>query len=643
MKPLRGTAGAALALALMLPGSAVAETRGHGGGWFEVQIPGPITQVDRDRIVAAGGEHLMFWPPSSYLAWSADGDLDQRVRARTLRPDVKIDRSARQASRLVALQPADESLLPLAAATRLLAVDPADSSGDLVQVTLAPGPGVVDRVASIGSVLYVGPAATGMFAEDEASAQIVAGNVGGFPTRPWPGYRDWLAEHGLDGSGVTATIVDTGLDETHPDLKSRVTGKFWYGPVAEPWDLGGHGTHVAGIVAGDGTNDLAFGVEDEDGFRYGLGVAPGAELIGQAAIPITPTSYQYPDISRDAVRAGANVWNASWHSGEGTGVGYIANARTMDMLVRDADWDSLGAEALTMVFSAGNAGSGLRTMTAPKEAKNLITVGNSHSHRSGSIHAIANTSSRGPAVDGRILPTVVAPGSSIISTRGAPAGSSCGVPATGTIFYSSCSGTSMAAPHVTGAAALITQWWRNGNEGSTPSPAMIKGLLVNTAVDLALPDVPSPHEGWGRVDLGAVLDPSVSRIYVDGDEVLSDPGSGFSLDVTPVDPERPMKVTLVWTDAPGAPGANPALVNDLDLRVSDGENIYLGNSFDRGMSIVGGQRDSLNNLENVYLKDPSGTYTVTIEAVALPGDGVPFLGDETDQDFALVVSNATLA
>jgi hypothetical protein len=102
---------------------------------------------------------------------------------------------------------------------------------------------------------------------------------------------------------------------------------------------------------------------------------------------------------------------------------------------------------------------------------------------------------------------------------------------------------------------------------------------------------------------------------------------------------------VVWTDPPGAPGANPALVNDLDLEVvaPDGTT-FLGNQFKDGRSISGGEANRVDNVENVFIDAAGeGTYTVTVRAFNLPADGVPFGGDQTDQDFALVISNAVVS
>jgi hypothetical protein len=199
----------------------------------------------------------------------------------------------------------------------------------------------------------------------------------------------------------------------------------------------------------------------------------------------------------------------------------------------------------------------------------------------------------------------------------------------------------MAAPHVTGAVALITQWWRGSNADADPSPAMSKALLVNSAVDMGAPDVPNRHEGWGRIHLGNLFDPSVQRSYLDQQLVFGEVDEATTESVV-VGAGAALRVTLAWTDAPGLAGTveESALVNDLDLVVigPDGTRWH-GNVFADGVSVGGGKGDRLNNLENVFLAAPvAGTYQVVVSAANLPGDGIPGNEDLTDQDFALVTS-----
>jgi hypothetical protein len=297
-----------------------------------------------------------------------------------------------------------------------------------------------------------------------------------------------------------------------------------------------------------------------------------------------------------------------------------------------------------LVFSAGNSGPGAGTVTKPKEAKNVIVTGGTQTHRvSGNVDAMYNSSSRGPAADGRTLPTIAAPAQSVSSTI-KPSAAQCGPAIGGTNgLYSFCTGTSMAAPHASGAVILMAEWWRNHNDGEDFSPAMAKALLVNSATAITGTSAPPNNNvGWGRIDLRPVLDSNLDFEFFDQEVLFENSGEVWSVAVNLADPGQPMKISLVWSDAPGAVGANPALVNDLDLEVTNEDGTtWRGNHFESFWSVAGGEPDRLNNLENVFIQQAGdGSYTITIRAHNLPEPAIPEHPSEVNQDFALVVSNA---
>jgi subtilisin family serine protease len=647
------------AIAPALPGGA-----SSSAGWYEVTFAHRLTQADHDAVRAAGGDIVAYVPANTYLAWF-DAKPTVEGASVSLRPAAeKVDPylSGTGKLHLVALvaAPAEAQVSALLGGLGDIAdVRPNPAHDALIDVFITADVAAARMIAGLDSVLYIGPESSGLAPENEASAQIVAGNVTG--TTIAKGYEAWQRDVGVTGKGVRVTIVDSGIDPRHPDLAGAIEGKVdrSQSPTGEPMDGGGHGTHVAGIVAGRGLGLSGTGQRprptDSGGYIHGLGVAPEAGLVDQnylantAAGPLCGNTWPpaaWEPMTADALAKGSSLSNSSWQSCEGTGVGYIRSASEMDRLTRDGDSSKPGAQPFTMVFSAGNsgAGTGNQTMlTAPKEAKNTIVVASSGASGT-AINQVASTSSRGPAKDGRWVPTVTAPGNGVLSTRSTTATASCSTPLTDpgpeSLLYASCSGTSMAAPHATGAVALLTQWWRQRNAGADPSPAMSKALLVNTATDMGAADIPNRHEGWGRVDLGNLFDQGAQRAYVDQSVLFTDPGDQHTVQV-PVDGTGPLRVSTVWTDAPGAVGASPALVNDLDLVVTapDG-TVYSGNIFSKGVSIPGTTADRINNVENVFVNSPqAGTWTVEVRAANLPGDGVPFAGDATDQDFALVVSS----
>ncbi len=370
-----------------------------------------------------------------------------------------------------------------------------------------------------------------------------------------------------------------------------------------------------------------------------------------------------------------------------------------------------GNQEMVIVFSDGDGGPSAQSVTPPATGKNVIAVGASQNVRSmtpanggtdpqgsdgcseldtdaSNANDIASFSSRGPCADHRFKPDLVAPGSHI--TAGAPqsspppspagAGSGldcflnfysaygtsggslgvCGVPGSGNYdndlnnffpigqeFFTESSGTSHSAPCVSGACALLRQYFINQSL-SPPSPAMTKAYLMNSARYLDGPSandtLPSNNQGMGALDLGMAFD-GIARVL--RDELSADlfTGSGqtrtFAGSVN--DPSQPFRVTLAWTDAPGNTVGN-ALNNDLDLTVFVGGKFYKGNVFSGATSVTGGSADHLNNVESVFLPaGVTGGFNVTVTAANINSDGVPGNSHPLDQDFALVIYNGTSA
>jgi subtilisin family serine protease len=523
--------------------------------------------------------------------------------------------------------------------------------------------------------------------DGEREAQIVAMNLDPSNIKPIPGYQSWLKKIELEGNGVTVAICDTGVDVNsenntsgHQDLRGRQLAFIDYTNSTFLTDTDGHGTHVAGIILSNASTGQKEGNSEND-FFWGQGIAPKSNYVTQNAVlgPFPPSDFGI--LTGDAVRNGAQVMNNSWWDGGPPGSGYTENSKRFDQLIRDPDPTSPNLEYLVVVFSAGNKGPKDNTITPPKEAKNPIVVGSSENFRptvsypNADIKGIRTDSSRGPSLPGRILPHVVAPGSRVSSTWSSTGSVIHGptIPGTGStdptnperIFngYQFFSGSSHAAPHVSGCCALIIEWWRK-KFGKNPSPAMIKALLINGAEDLVggpsgridsvgnsipLTNIPNNEQGWGRVSLKNILFdfPDSNRgpkVLFDQTSAFTNNGEEFSIDVSIVATDRPLRVTLTWTDAPGASGVNPPLVNDLDLEIIDlnTDKIFKGNMFSSGFSTPGGNFDTYDNVECVYVENPTPRYRVNVIAANIRLNALPPFDNTRWQDFALVVDNAKL-
>ena len=507
--------------------------------------------------------------------------------------------------------------------------------------------------------------------DGERETQIIVHNLNN--SKPMPGYKAWLSQLGLSGENVTISICDSGIDlnadnntNGHPDIKGRQIKFIDYTNGSIKTDTDGHGTHVAGICVGNAATDMKEGNFPED-FLWGQGISPHAKYINQNALMLGTVGrwppHDWSILTRDAVENGAQIMNNSWWDGGPAGSGYTASSRRFDQLSRDPT-ETTPLRNLVIIFSAGNSGHHESTITPPKEAKNPIIVGNSSTFRPqfnmDDIHDLSPTSSRGPALDGRIRPDIVAPGTfvtSALSSTGKTSGGSRILVQGTSNKYIYMSGTSMAAPHISGCCALLIEWWKKRTNGQIPSMAFIKALLVNSAEDMAggstgrnnesvISHIPNNDQGWGLVNLKRILqglpENNHTRIFSDQKNPFKMSGEEHSIKIMPAVITNEMRITLVWNDTPGAVNSKPALVNDLDLEIVEltTGNVYKGNVFTDGYSTIGGDFDTINNVECVYIKNPVGEYEVNIIASKIAGNALPPFDKTSWQDYALVIDNA---
>ncbi|SEF17426.1 S8 family serine peptidase [Jiangella alba] len=288
-------------------------------------------------------------------------------------------------------------------------------------------------------------------------------------------------DQGLDGTGSTVAVLDTGWDPTHPDLAGQVVGAGNFTEDTDPEgqvavDGQGHGTHVAATVAGTGA---------ASGGTH-VGVAPGADLLIGKVLDNTGSGYEDWIIAgmEWAVAQGADVVSMSLGT-DGASDGTDPMSQAVDRLSAESD--------TLFVIAAGNAGPGESTVGSPGAATSALTVGAVDKQ-----DQAASFSSRGPRLgDGAVKPEVVAPGVGIVAARAAGT-------ALGNLLdehYTSLNGTSMATPHVAGAAAILAQQHPDWTD------EQLKQRLVTSSTPL---DEDLTFQGAGRVDVATAVSESVT-------------------------------------------------------------------------------------------------------------------------------------
>lgn len=267
------------------------------------------------------------------------------------------------------------------------------------------------------------------------------------------------------GKGIIIAVLDGEVDINHPDLKGRVVHKKNY--TQEEWGSPHpHGTHVAGIIAGNGS-------------KY-KGMAPEAEIWSYKIFPTQPgesNESRGADAIEDVVKdmqqeKRLRIANCSWGSPSPTLDGNSVVSETVERATK------LG---LVLVKSAGNDGTkrpGPGSLTIPADARGDVIVVGASSRDSTSVMPF---SSRGPTSDDRFKPDILAPGEQIMSAK--PGGG-----------YVRQSGTSMASPHIAGIAALILERYPK------LQPFEIKKILMQSAKKLDASEFDENAQGVGLVD-----------------------------------------------------------------------------------------------------------------------------------------------
>lgn len=376
----------------------------------------------------------------------------------------------------------------------------------------------------------------------------------------------------VTGRGLTVSIKENKMDTADMDFRGRYLPSSTATTVVQT-----HATTMATIAAGAGNT-----------YYTGKGVAWGA------GISSSDFANLLPDDIQELKRLKVAVQNHSY------GVG-IENYYGADAAAYDAQlYNNPG---LVHVFSAGNAGTqtstagnysginGFANLTGSfKMAKNILTVG-----ATDSFAVVAAPSSRGPAYDGRVSPSLVALGED---------------------------GSSGAAAIVSGIGILLQDAWQQKN-GDVPASAITRAILLNSAEDVGPAGIDF-QSGYGSVNAVAALETVQWNRVLQG-SVSNGQTVTHTIDI-PAN-ARNLKLTLCWTDPPASSNRFKALINDLDLTLVHTNSAaswlpWVLNSYpsaDSLRQLPMRKRDSLNNTEQITISVPlSGTYEVQVKGYTIP-------------------------
>lgn len=386
------------------------------------------------------------------------------------------------------------------------------------------------------------------------------------------------------GVGIGVMVRDDGIVGPHIDFEGRIdnSGATGVGPS--------HGDGVGGIMAGAGNLD-----PDMRGMAAGSDVYV-VDYVSNFLDSETVTLINSGDVQ---------ITNSSYSNG--CNAGYTTITQTVDTQTQ-------AIPSLLHVFSAGNsnnnncgygAGSQWGNITGGhKQGKNVIATANVFFNGT-----LVGSSSRGPAHDGRIKPDIAANGQNQNSTNE-------------NNTYQVFGGTSGAAPGIAGISAQLYEAYGDLNGGALPESALIKATLLNTANDYGNVG-PDFKFGWG------IVNALRAGILIEDGRYLSDDviqGATNTHTINVPSGTTQVRFMLYWSDAPATPGASPALVNDLDLVVTDPSSNtelpwILDSTPDPTLLDLPATKgpDHLNNMEQVLINNPAaGNYDLDVTGFNVP-------------------------
>jgi serine protease AprX len=639
--------------------------------FYHVRLVGPITDEQRSAFVDGGVDLAAFEPPDSYRT-RLTREQYARVRAtpgvraveryrveETLTPGLVEELEERPGERrrfdLVLHRIADAAALAKELAG-LEGVQAVDASYLFIRFEAPLNRDLVARIARLPGVrrldLYEPPALMCSHARPLVGVEGL----------PWTGKDEVVA------------VFDTGIDSSHQDFAGQIVSTDSVEGASKD-DTIGHGTHVAGIIAGTGAASAG----------QNKGMAPGAKLavvgfVGDDMVPMIPPNWG--DLLKRALASGAKVINLS------VGTNFRGQYDFGSLALDEFVWAN---PEVLVVIAAGNSGVApegwvrFHTVGSPASSKNALTVGASDTDRpeiditwgayntksfpsppcsdermSGDPDCPAALSSRGPTDSESVKPDLLAPGTYILAPRAqssriafldVPANGDGDATANGAYGY--LGGTSMAAPVVAGCAAVVREYLREERQLANPSAALVKAVLIASARRIKPRDLPEElreeigypdfDQGFGRIDLRNVLPhpeaPEARRLEFDDvrqespkaltsrGQVLAQQTYTFSVGDAPA---GPLRAVLAWTDWPSdgvqnnlqlkvTPPAGTPIYGNPEHRVARRKadellEAYLPGSNERPPAL-----DKRNNVEHVVIDKPTaGDYTINVIAENTP-------------------------
>lgn len=626
------------AAALLNDGGAIAADPDLNGR-FVVQLDGPMTPQRRVALERSGvrlGEYL---PANAYIVtfagrnsvlaldtlpfvqWASpflgEWKIDPGIGRRAGYQEPLRQQIAARGETLVwvYLFPGEDENAAEAAlrATGATVLKSGERNGENPVITATVRAGAAAAISAIKSVQYVEEVPEAVERNNGSRTSVQSGLAGLTP----------FYNNGINGAGQVVGLLDSRMDVNHCSFRDPNGNPI--GPThrkilafnATAGTAASHGTHTAGTLTGD--NNLN---DDTRGVAY----------LAKIVFNLTPSSADLTLANNTQLETrlnqhhsqGARVHSNSWGADGRTD--YNGWTRAIDVFSRNNE-DSLVA------FAVSNGS----TATTPENAKSCLAVGGVQD-----VPNINNfcTGGTGPTADGRRKPEIFAPGCSILSSS---ANTTCSVV--------SLTGTSMACPAITGAAALMREYFADGfypagalgGPAQNPTGALTRAMILNAGQDITNMGggYPSNAEGWGRLvgDQSAFFAGDTRKLAVwdvrNADFNSLTTGAVNSRRFSVNSSTEQLRVTLTFTDVAASLSASSTPVNNILLEViaPDGVTTYRGNNFSGGVTIPGtGFIDNINSTEQVHINTPAvGLWTVRITGTAVnqqtQGYGLVVTGD----------------